>query len=207
MSFSRSSKPHRGGVSAPTSERLCRDVEEVREDAADLAEQHAQQLATARRLDAHHLLDGEHEGVLLVHRRAIIEAVEIRDILKVGARLHQLLGAAMQQTDMRIHTLDNLAVEFENEAQNAMRRWMLRAEVKREVARAGAAGGERRCREVRVAAGHRWPSCVPAFSSPGRMYSPEPSQGDRKSNERNAWLRLTGSVTTRFCSSSQRTST
>jgi hypothetical protein len=43
-------------------------------------------------------------------------------------RLDQLLGAAMQQADMRIDALDHLAVELEHEAQHAVRGRMLRAE-------------------------------------------------------------------------------
>ena len=92
------------------------------------------QLAAARHLEAEQLLDAQAEGVLLVHRRAIVEPVEVRDVLEVGARLHQLLGAAVQQADMRVDALDDLAVELEHETQHAMRRRMLRAEVDGEVA-------------------------------------------------------------------------
>ena len=73
--------------------------------------------------------------MLLVHRRDIVEPVEIGHVLQIGARLHQLLGAAMEQPDMRIDALDDLAVEFEHEAQHAMRRRMLRAEIDREIAK------------------------------------------------------------------------
>ena len=44
------------------------------------------------------------------------------------------LGAAMKEADMRIDALDHFAIELENQAQDAMRRWMLRPEVDREVA-------------------------------------------------------------------------
>jgi hypothetical protein len=43
--------------------------------------------------------------MLLVHRRHVIEPVEIRHRLKVGLVLDQLFGAAMQQADMRIDAL------------------------------------------------------------------------------------------------------
>ena len=76
----------------------------------------------------------EAEGVFLVHRRDVIEPVEIGHVLEVGARLHQLLGAAMEQPDMRIDALDDLAVEFEHEAQDAVGCGMLRPEVDREAA-------------------------------------------------------------------------
>jgi hypothetical protein len=48
--------------------------------------------------------------------------------------LDQLLGAAVQQPDMRIDPLDDLAVQFEHKAQDAMRRRMLRTEIDVEVA-------------------------------------------------------------------------
>ena len=85
-------------------------------------------------VDAEQLLDREAEGVLLVHRRDVVEPVEIRDRLQVGLVLDQLLGAAMQQPDMRIDALDHLAVELQHQAQHAVRRRMLRPEVDGEVA-------------------------------------------------------------------------
>ena len=72
--------------------------------------------------------------MLLIHRRDIVEPIEIGHVLQVGARLHELFGAAMQEADMRVDALDHLAVKLEHEAQHAMRRRMLRPEVDREVA-------------------------------------------------------------------------
>ena len=148
--------------------------------------------AAARHLDAEQLLDGEAEGVLLVHRRDIVEPIEIGHVLEVGARLHQLLGAAMQQADMRIDALDDLAVEFEHEAQHAVRRRMLRAEIDREIADG-------------VCSCHRAALRLLVARQGTRCRSP--SQGDRKSKLRNSWVSRTGSLTTRFSMSFQRTST
>ena len=53
--------------------------------------------------------------MLLVHRRDIVEPVEIRQRLEIGLVLDQLLGAAMQKPDMRIDAVDHLAVELEHE--------------------------------------------------------------------------------------------
>ena len=78
--------------------------------------------------------------MLLVHRRDIVEPVEIRDRLQIGLVLDQLLGAAMQQADMRIDALDDLAVEFQHQAQHAVRGRMLRAEIDGEVSFAGGLG-------------------------------------------------------------------
>ena len=54
------------------------------------------------------------------------------DWMKV-LRFGELLGGAMQQADVRVGALDHLAVELEHEAQHAVRRRVLRAEVQRVV--------------------------------------------------------------------------
>ena len=126
----------------------------MREKPADLGIEHADELAAARNLHAQHALDREAEGVFLVHRRAIVEPVEVRHVLQVGARLHQLLGAAMQEADMRIDALDDFAVELDHQAQHAVGRRMLRTEVDREIAKG-------------LLFGHFAQPFV-AFSSPGR---------------------------------------
>ncbi len=98
-------------------------------DARKLGEQHAQILRAQRHLEPEQLLDREDVAVLLVERRAIVEAIEIGHVLEVGTRFHQLLGAAMQQADMRIDALDDLAVQLQYQTKHAMRGRMLRAEV------------------------------------------------------------------------------
>ncbi len=113
---------------------LGRDVQDVAEHPADFAEQHANDLAALGHLDLQQLLDGEHVGVLLVHRGHIVEAVEVGDGLEVGARLHQLLGAAVQQADVRIDPLDHFPVQLQHQAQHAVGRGVLRAEVDVELA-------------------------------------------------------------------------
>ena len=73
-------------------------------------------------------------SVLLIHGRHVIEAVEIGQRLQIGLVLDQLLGAAMQQPDMRIDALDHLAVELEHEAEHAVGGRMLRPEIDGELA-------------------------------------------------------------------------
>ncbi len=114
--------------------RLRGDVEEVVQNAADLGEEHADKLAPDRNVNADQPFHGQRERVFLVHRRDIVEPVEIRHGLQIGLVLDQLFGAAMQQADVRIDPLDHLAIELQNEAQNAVSRRMLRAEVDVEVA-------------------------------------------------------------------------
>ena len=154
--------------------RLRRDVEKMVEDAADLAIEHADILPALRHFEAEELFDRQREGVLLIHRRDVIEPVEIGDRLQIGLVLDQLLGAAMKQADMRIDARDDLAVEVEHEAQNAMGGGMLRPEI------------DGRCRAS--------VGCQPlvfAFWSPGRTKG-APSQGLTKSKSRNSCTSFTG---------------
>ena len=143
---------------------LRRDVQQVREDAADLAVEDADELAAPRHCDAEHALDRQREGVLLVHRRDVIEPVEIGHGLEIGLVLDQLLGAAMQQADMRIDALDDFAVQLQHEAQHAVRRRVLRPEIDREL----------------VVVRRRGVHGFTAFSSPGSALAARaPSQGLR----------------------------
>ena len=113
----------------PDVERHGGDVEQMAEDAGDLVEQHPDVLCPDRHLDAEQLLDREHEAVLLHHRRDVLEPVEVGDALQVGADLDELLGAAMQQPDVRVGPLDHLAVHLQDEAEHTVRGRVLRAEV------------------------------------------------------------------------------
>ena len=71
--------------------------------------------------------------MFLVHRRDIVEPVEIGDRLQIGLVFDKLLGAAMQEADMRIDALHELAVELQDHAQHAVGGRMLRPEIDREV--------------------------------------------------------------------------
>ena len=51
--------------------------------------------------------------------------------------LDQLLGPAVQQTDMRVDALDDLTVELQYEAQDAVSRRMLGPKIEGEVAQGG----------------------------------------------------------------------
>ena len=77
------------------------------------------------------------EGMLLVHRRNIIEPVEIRDRLQVSLGFDQFFGPAMQEADMRVHSLDHFPIEIEHQTQHAMRRRVLRPEIHGESAQLG----------------------------------------------------------------------
>src|SRR5439155_1057421 len=60
--------------------------------------------------------------VLLVHRRDIVEPIEVGQCLQVGLVLDQLLGPAVEEADMRIHALDDLAVVLQCRSSNTPRK-------------------------------------------------------------------------------------
>ena len=172
------------------------DAQQVIENTGNFGEHHANVLGARRRRDAHQLFNRQRESVLLAHWRHVIEPVEIRDRLQIGLVFDQLFGAAVEQPDMRVDPLDDLAVHFEDQPHHAMRRRMLRPEIHREildVRRAFELAGTRS-----AIVGHRGPSPgvaaapSPAFSSPGRILS-MPSHGDKKSKLRNSCWSRTGS--------------
>ena len=75
--------------------------------------------------------------MFLVHGCDIIEPVEVRQRLQVSLMLDQLLGAAMQQTNMRVDAPDDFAVKFQHESQDPVRRGMLRPKIDHEIAGRG----------------------------------------------------------------------
>src|ERR1700758_3806127 len=57
--------------------------------------------------------------MLLVHRRDVVEAIEISNSLQVGLVLDQLFGATVEEADMGINPLNDLAVKFQHEPQDS----------------------------------------------------------------------------------------
>ena len=109
--------------------------------------------------------------MLLVHRRHIVEPVEIGQRLQIVLVFDQLLGAAVEQTDMRIGAVDDLAIQFQHQPEHAMRRRVLRPEIEGEAADGGFDHGGPSAESVcfsgcRPVCGH---SCVraPIMSSSG----------------------------------------
>jgi hypothetical protein len=56
----------------------------MRQQASDFAIEHANELPAARYLDAQKLFRRQHKGMFLVHRRDVIESIEIADRLQIG---------------------------------------------------------------------------------------------------------------------------
>mmetsp|Transcript_18312 Transcript_18312/g.29274 ORF Transcript_18312/g.29274 Transcript_18312/m.29274 type:complete len:384 (-) Transcript_18312:3287-4438(-) len=109
-------------------------VQNVVQNPANLAKEHPDQGRTAGHFDARQLFDGQTPSMFLVHRRHVIEPVKVRQVLQIRPAFHQLFGATVQETNMRVTAFHNLAVQFKDKAQNPVRRRVLRAEVDVEVA-------------------------------------------------------------------------
>ena len=107
---------------------------QVVQDARDLVEQGADVLGALRRLHPQQLLDGPHIAVLVAHHGHIVQTVHVADALVVGLGLGQLLGAPVEQADVRVGALDHLAVQFQHQAQDPMGGRVLRPEVQGVVA-------------------------------------------------------------------------
>ena len=134
-------------------------VQKVVQNAADFRIEHSDQAGTAWHLGAGQSFDRQTPSMFLVHRRDIVQPVEIRQVLQVGPAFHQLFRTAVKQPDVRIATLDDFTVKFQHKAQHTVGRGMLRSEVNVEVADALLAGQG----VVKLAVHH----FAPSFSSPG----------------------------------------
>src|SRR5262249_51722891 len=149
--------------------RLRRHIEEMREQAADLAIENADELAALGHRDAEQFLGCQTERVFLIHRRDVIEPVEVGQRLQVGLVLDQLLGPAVQKADMGVDALDELTVELQDEAQYAVSRRMLGPEIESEIAQ----GGFGHNGLASAAVQRRSLTAVPAlFVTPGQATTP-----------------------------------
>ncbi len=80
-------------------------------------------------LDPEQLLDREHEDELVVLEGDVVDPRRVRDRLPVGLRLHVLLEAGVEVADHRLEAHDALAVQLDDEAEDAVRGRVVRPEV------------------------------------------------------------------------------
>src|SRR6266446_3693610 len=109
----------------------------MREQTSDLAIEDADELPAPGHREAEQLLGCQTERVFLVHRRDVIEPVEVGQRLQVGLVLDQFFGPAVQKTDMRVDALHDLTVELQYQTQHAVSRRMLGPEIEGEIAQGG----------------------------------------------------------------------
>ena len=102
---------------------------QVRLDARNLVQQHAQQLRAFGNLQPQQLLHRQAVGQIVGHRRQVVDAVGQRHHLLVELGLAGLLDASVQVADVGRQRDDDLAVQFQHHAQHAVRRWVLRSHV------------------------------------------------------------------------------
>ena len=102
---------------------------QVREHPVELGEERAQPHGTLRDLHTEHGLHAEHDPQLVGERREPVVTVREHRDLAVVAHLEELLRAAVHVTDDRLGRDDALAVEDDPQAQHAVGRGVLRADV------------------------------------------------------------------------------
>ena len=181
--------PRTGGVSAPTSKRLRCHVEQVVQNAADLAIQHANKARHGAALP--HLSafqSPRHQACSWFIVRDIIKAVKVQQVLQIGPALHELFRATVQQADMRITPLNNLTVKLQNKTQNAVRRRVLRTKVQVESCEFSARPSTASSKLVK-----RPSFRALAFFIAWKDVVRRPPTGDMKSNCRYSCTSLTGS--------------
>jgi hypothetical protein len=100
------------------------EEQQVRRHAVQLGQQHADPLGPGRdvAVDAEQRLGGQGEDQLVVERRRVVHAGDVRRALQVGERLAGLLHAGVQVADDRLGPQHRLALELEHEPQHAVRR-------------------------------------------------------------------------------------
>jgi hypothetical protein len=102
---------------------------EVVQDPGDLAEQSPDVLGALGDLNVQQLLDSEREALLVGHHRDVVQTVEVGQRLQICPVLDELLGAAVQQSDVGVGAHNLLAIELQNQPQHAVGGGMLGAEV------------------------------------------------------------------------------
>ena len=94
-----------------------------------------------RNLQLQQLFDGQAVAEIVGHRAEVVDAIGQRDDLLIELRLAGLLDAGVQIADFGIEADNNFAVDFEHQAQHAVRGRMLRSHVQDHVLVACALGG------------------------------------------------------------------
>ena len=113
--------------------------DQVARDAVELGHDHAQVLGAVGDLELQQALHRHRVGVDVEERGQVVHPRDERDALPVGLVLALLLDAGVQVADHRVQVADDLAVELGDQAQHAVGRGVLGAEV--DDHRAGASPG------------------------------------------------------------------
>ena len=101
----------------------------MRVDPVELAEQHPHPRRLRWDFEFEELFDCRHEDELVVLVADVVDPLGIRHALPVRLLLHRLLEAGVEVADHGVDADDLLAVEVDDEAQDAVGRRVVRAEV------------------------------------------------------------------------------
>ena len=110
-------------------ERGGAERDQVRMDAVELGERHPRPGRAARNVEPEQLLDRQDVDELVRLEREVVDPRRVRDGLPPGLRLHVLLEPGVQVADHGADARDGLPVEVDDEAEDAVRRRMVRPEV------------------------------------------------------------------------------
>ena len=97
---SRARNSTKNGVMAPEVDDVGADADEVVHDPRELGQDHADGLGPRRRRDAQQLLHRQRPAVPVHERRAVVQAVGVRDDLPVGPVLRHLLEVPVHVADL-----------------------------------------------------------------------------------------------------------
>ena len=110
-------------------ERRGPQIHEVGVDPVELAQERPHPPRLLGRLHVEQLLDGEDEDQFVVLEGEVVDPRGVRDRLPPGLGLHVLLEAGVQVADHRAEADDLLPVQVDDQAQDAVRRRVVRPEV------------------------------------------------------------------------------
>ena len=109
--------------------RLRRDIEQMVQKTADFRIEHADILAALGHRQAQQFFDGHTVGVLVTHRRHVVQTIHVRHRLHPGTGLSQFFRGTVQQTNVRVGTFDSFTIQLQHQTQHTVCRRVLRAEV------------------------------------------------------------------------------
>ena len=115
---------HRTAIKA-----MAAQPQQVVEQARDFGKHHPDVLGPLGHFQAHHLFNRQAVRVLVAHHGDVIKAIHVGQRLDVGFALGQFFCGTVQQANVRIRTLNHLAIELQHQAQHTVGRGVLRAEI------------------------------------------------------------------------------
>jgi hypothetical protein len=87
----------------------------VIQQTGDFIEHYANILRPQRHLYAGQFLDRQNIGMFVTHHRYVIKPVHVGQGLQKSLVLGQFLGGPVQQSDVRVGALDDLAIQLQNQ--------------------------------------------------------------------------------------------